>query len=86
MTAVAKCVGEENGRGRDFGHRARRDQRDLCGNRQALAQAADRHDRVEAAGVRTEHRRIDRIVPRLRVLLQFVAVVVIMLTIWAMGR
>ena len=40
-----------DGRGRNFGDRSRSDQRDLCGNRQALAQAADRHHRVEAAGV-----------------------------------
>src|SRR5713226_5161868 len=32
-----------NGRGRDFGHRPRRHQRDLCGHRQAPAKAADRY-------------------------------------------
>ena len=40
-----------NGRGRDFGHRSRGDQCDLRGNRQALAKAADRHQRIEATGV-----------------------------------
>ena len=40
-----------DGRGRDLGHRSRGHQRDLCGNRQALAKAAGRHRRVEAAGV-----------------------------------
>ena len=40
-----------NGRGRDLGDRSRSDQRDLCGDRQAFAKAADRHHRVEAAGV-----------------------------------
>ena len=32
-------------------HRSRGHQRDLCGNGQALAKAADRHRRVEAVGV-----------------------------------
>jgi Helix-turn-helix domain len=40
-----------DGRGRHFGHRSRRDQRNLCGNWQALAKAADRHHCLEAAGV-----------------------------------
>src|SRR6202030_2527335 len=40
-----------NGRAADLAHRPRSDQRNLCGNRQTLAKAADRHRRVEADGV-----------------------------------
>ena len=36
---------------RDVGHRSGGRQRDLCGDRQALAQDADRQRHVEAAGV-----------------------------------
>jgi hypothetical protein len=40
-----------DGRGRDFGDRPRGHQRDLCGNRQAPAQAGGRQRSVEAVGV-----------------------------------
>jgi NADPH:quinone reductase-like Zn-dependent oxidoreductase len=40
-----------DGRTRDFGHRSRSDQRDLCGHRQASVQAAGRHRGIEAAAV-----------------------------------
>ncbi len=50
-----------NGRGRDLGHRSRGDQRDLCGNRQALAKAAGRCRRVEATGVSIARTKFERI-------------------------
>src|SRR5262249_12518047 len=42
-----------HGRGRDLAHRSRRRQCDLCGDRQAAAEAAGGHQSVEATGLMT---------------------------------
>jgi lysylphosphatidylglycerol synthetase-like protein (DUF2156 family) len=50
---------------------SRSDQRDLCGNRQALTKAADRHHRVEAAGVNRRQHLIGSIAGVLLLLLAY---------------
>ena len=47
-----------DGRARNLGNRRRRRQRDLCGDRQALAKAAGRPRRIETLGVTQSRQRL----------------------------